>query len=65
MKAALEQCLSVLLRMIPEACEEHSLEGCTEEEHNEAIEAAGVALYGEDRATWPPGVRAAAEGEYE
>lgn len=42
-----------------------ALESRRDEEHNTAIEAAGIALYGEDRATWPPGVRAAAEGEYE
>jgi hypothetical protein len=50
---ALEKCLSVLLRMIPEALTEHGLEQCTDEEHNAAIEVGAIALYGEDRATWP------------
>ena len=62
---ALDKCLSVLLRMIPEACTEHDLERTTDEEHNAAIEAGAVALYGDDRSAWPPGVKQAAEGEYE
>ena len=62
---ALEQCLSVLLRMIPEALTEHSLEQCTDDEHNAAIEAGAIALYGDDRTAWPAGLRKAAEGEYE
>lgn len=63
--SALERCLDVLLRMIPECCDEHGLEPCTNEEHDSAIEAAGLALYGEDRAHWPARVRDAAKGAYE
>lgn len=62
---ALERCLSVLVRMIPDACTEHQLVCTTDEEHNAAIEAGAIALYGEDRAAWPPGLKQAAEGEYE
>lgn len=65
MKAALTACLNVLLRMIPEFSEETGIEMCTDVEHNEAIESAAIALYGEDRFTWPPGVQKAAEGDYE
>lgn len=64
MKVALTACLDVLLRMMPDACIEHGMEQCTDEEHNEAIERAAIALYGQDRSTWPPGVQKAAEGEY-
>lgn len=64
-RKALEQCLSVLLRMIPDALAEHGLEHATDVEHDEAIKAGAIALYGEDRTTWPPGLRQAAEGEYE
>lgn len=61
----LASCLDVLLRMIPEFTDETGVETCTDIEHNSAIEAAAIALYGEDRSTWPPGVQKAAEGEYE
>jgi hypothetical protein len=61
---ALRLCLAAMLRMIPDLCAEHDEEPCTDEEHNEAITAAGVALYGEDRDAWPAKVRAAAEGRY-
>lgn len=64
-RKALEQCLSALLRMIPDAIDEHGLDHATDIEHNAAIEAGAIALYGEDRATWPHGLRQAAEGEYE
>lgn len=64
MKAALNACLNVLLRMIPEFSEETGIDMCTDDEHNSAIEHAAIALYGEDRSTWPPGVQKAAEGEY-
>lgn len=65
LRNALGRCLGAMLGMIPEAVSEHDIEQCTDVEHDEAIKDAAIALYGEDRATWPPGVRAAAEGEYE
>lgn len=63
-RAALQACLDVLLRMIPEYCHEQAAEPCLDEEHNAAIAAAAVALYGPHRAAWPIGVRRAAEGMY-
>jgi hypothetical protein len=65
LKRALEKCLDVMLRMIPELCNEHGEEPCTDEEHNGAIEQAAVVLYGADRTRWPEKVRDAAEGLYE
>lgn len=61
---ALERCLSVMLRMIPDACTEHGLEPTTNDEHDKAIRDAARVLYGDDSAKWPPGVRQAAEGLY-
>lgn len=61
---ALEACLSVLVRMIPEACEEHRLEGAWPHEHDAAIAAAALALYGTNRQNWPRCVRSAAAGAY-
>lgn len=64
MRSSLESCLSVLLRMIPEACEEHRLPACSQREHDRAIKAAAIALYGRDRRRWPPGAQRAARGGY-
>lgn len=64
-KRALERCLDVLLRMIPDLCAEHDQEPTTNDEHDEAIELAATALYGADRAAWPARVRDAADGKYE
>ena len=58
-------CLDVMLRMIPDLCQEHGKEQCTADEHDRAIEQAGLALYGKHRKAWPAEVRAAAEGRYE
>lgn len=65
LRGALGQCLSVMLRMIPQACEKHGLEQCTDAEHDQAIAAAATALYGKDRAKWAPVLRDAAEGKFE
>ncbi len=63
-RRALKQCLSVRVRMIPQACEEHGLQMCWGHEHDRAIEAAALALYGTDRRRWPAGARRAAAGGY-
>jgi hypothetical protein len=63
-KTALEKCLDVMLRMIPDLCGDHDEEPCTDEEHNEAIEQAAVTLYGGDRKAWPAKVLAVVEGAY-
>ena len=64
LRAALALCVQAMLRMIPDYCGEQHAEPCTDEEHDAAIAAAATALYGPDRARWPAGVRAAAEGRY-
>lgn len=64
-RAALQGCLDVMLRMIPDACEQHSLEQTTDRQHNDAIAGAAAALHGDDRSAWPSGAREAAEGEYD
>lgn len=64
MRDALESCLDVMLRMIPEYCDEATAEPCTDQEHNEAIAKAAVALYGSNRSAWPKNVRKAADGVY-
>ncbi|WP_422099130.1 hypothetical protein [Variovorax sp.] len=61
---ALAQCLDVMVRMIPQACLDHGLASCWGHEHDAAIEAAALALYGTDRRRWPAGARRAAAGGY-
>ena len=63
-RAALQQCLSVMLRMIPEACADHGLRAPTTAEHDAAIKQASLALHGSDRRRWAPGARKAAAGGY-
>lgn len=61
-RAVLEQCLDVLLRMIPEYCADSQAEPCTEAEHDAAIAAALVVFHGPNRDYWPPVARAVVEG---
>lgn len=62
---ALMNSLFALLRMIPGYCSSESAEPLTDIEHDEAIRAAAVQVFGPNRDNWPQGVRRAAEGEFE
>lgn len=64
-RAALEQCLDALLRMVPQYCEMAQIEQCTDFEHSAAIGAALQVFHGTDRACWPPVARDVAEGRIE
>ena len=63
-RRALRECLSVLIRTIPEACSQHRLPSCWGYECDAAIASAARALYGTDRRRWPKGAREAASGKY-
>ena len=62
---ALEACLDVLLRMIPDYCTATGADPCTDRQHDKAIAAAARALYGRDKTAWPQGVRDAATGKFD
>lgn len=64
-REALQECVDVLLRMIPDYCADHGAKDCTDAEHDAALKRAGKALYGASMAAWPEGLRKAAEGRYE
>ena len=64
-RAALEQCLDVLLRMCPEYCMDAQADLCTQEEHDAAISAALEIFHGPSRDFWPPVARAVVEGRPE
>lgn len=63
-RAALQGCLDVLLRMIPDYCTDQGAEPCRDSEHDAAIATAAAALYGLKRSAWPEGLRRAAAGQY-
>jgi hypothetical protein len=60
---ALQACLDVLLRMIPDYCTDRGAEPCTDAEHDLAIEKAAYCIYG-TRPRWPAAVQKAADGGY-
>lgn len=64
-RAALERCLDVLLRMVPQYCARAEVEQCTDAEHDAAIGCALAAFHGADRTAWPPVARDVVEGRLE
>jgi hypothetical protein len=62
---ALRGCVDVLVRMIPDYCADEQVQPCTDAEHNAAIAAAALVLFGADRRGWPRGIRKAADGTYD